>query len=235
MDSRDLFPAPEQDPPAAAALYLSTLDHEGHYSAVELQQAIARAQRTIGPPADLSALYRQSFQGASAFEHDVRARRRSWALRMTRHLDLTLDDRRPVAAVAPAWAAWEEPVIPSSEIAPRTPAPSPAQPADPESYLRARQPAALRELRAARRRPALIAATVLAAHMTGVVLANEAPDLMAIDWAGPLNIGLTLVLAQVTFTGWAVLWYVRYAKSSLEPLVKRHSAAIPHQHQESDR
>ncbi|WP_050800015.1 DUF485 domain-containing protein [Streptomyces himastatinicus] len=87
---------------------------------------------------------------------------------------------------------------------------------------------ALRDLRAVRRRPAQIAAAVVGAQMAGVILANEAPGVMAITWAGPLNIGLTLVLAQLAFTGWAVLWYVRYARRCVEPVVERHSASFPH-------
>ncbi|MFE7655154.1 DUF485 domain-containing protein [Streptomyces bottropensis] len=140
---------------------------------------------------------------------------------------LALDDGRPVAAAAPAWASWEEPVTASSEM-PRLPAQSSPHHADPESHLGSIQTTALRELRAARRRPAQVATAVVAAQMVGVILANEAPGVMAIAWAGPLNVGLSLVLTQVACTGWAVLWYTRYARSSLEPLVKRHHASFPH-------
>lgn len=144
---------------------------------------------------------------------------------MARHL--ALDDGRPADAEPPAWAAWEEPVTASS-AAPHTPSPSPSHHAAPQSYPGPRQTTALRELRAARRRPAQVATAVVVARMSGVVLANEAPGVMAIAWAGPLNIGLALVLAQVVFTGWAVLWYARYAGRRLEPLVKRHRASFPH-------
>ncbi|MFD9122368.1 DUF485 domain-containing protein [Streptomyces bottropensis] len=222
MNSRDL--SPDQDPPAAAALYLSALDHEDQHSTGELRQAISRAHSAVGPT-DPSELYWQSMQGFGTYEHDVRARRRSWALRMARRL--ALDDGRPVAAAAPAWASWEEPVTASSEM-PRLPAQSSPHHADPESHLGSIQATALRELRAARRRPAQVATAVVAAQMVGVILANEAPGVMAIAWAGPLNVGLSLVLTQVACTGWAVLWYTRYARSSLEPLVKRHHASFPH-------
>ncbi|WP_162931270.1 DUF485 domain-containing protein [Streptomyces sporangiiformans] len=84
----------------------------------------------------------------------------------------------------------------------------------------------LRELRAARRRPARVAVAVVGAQMAGVVLANEAPGLMAVSWAGPLNLGLTLVLVQVVITGSAVLWYTRYARNSLDPMAARHSASF---------
>ncbi|MDX3638332.1 DUF485 domain-containing protein [Streptomyces sp. MB09-02B] len=223
MDSRDLFS--DQDPPAAAALYLSALDHEQHYSAAELWQAVFRAQAAAGRPAELSQLYRQSTLGADASEYDVRARR-SWALDMARHL--TLDGGRPADAEPHAWAAaWEEPAAAPSG-APHTPSPSPSHHPAPQSYAGSRQTTALRELRTARRRPARVAAAVVVAQMSGVVLANEAPGVMAIAWAGPLNIGLGLVLAQVVLTGWAILWYARYAGRRLEPLVKRHHASFPH-------
>jgi hypothetical protein len=195
MDSRDLPPG--QDPPAAAALYISALDHEHQYSAVELWNALSRVQATIDEPAALSELYRQSVQGASTpDEHDVCTSRRDWALRMAWHL--ALDDGRSGTA------------------------------ASLESLPDSRQTRALRDLRAVRRRPAQIAAAVVGAQMAGVILANETPGVMAITWAGPLNIGLTLVLAQLAFTGWAVLWYVRYARRCVEPVVKRHSASFPH-------
>ncbi|MBE1602525.1 DUF485 domain-containing protein [Streptomyces stelliscabiei] len=224
MDSRDLFS--DQDPPAAAALYLSALDHEQHYSAAELRQAVSRAQAaTGGRPAELARLYRQSTLGADASEYDVRAGRRSWALDMARHL--ALDEGRPADAEPPAWAAWEEPVT-AFLAAPHTPSASSSRHAAPPSYPGPRQTTALRELRAARRRPARVAAAVVIAQMAGVVLANEAPGVMATAWAGPLNIGLTLVLAQVVCTGWAVLWYARYARRRLEPLVERHRASFPH-------
>ncbi|MBD9726544.1 DUF485 domain-containing protein [Streptomyces caniscabiei] len=225
MDSRDLFS--DQDPPAAAALYLSALDHEQHYSAAELWQAVFRAQTAAGRPAELTQLYRQSTLGADASEYDVRARRRNWALDKARHL--ALDDGRPADAEPPAWSAWEEPA-PASSATPHTPSPSPSSSPHPaqQSYPGPRQTIALRELRAARRRPAQVAAAVVVAQMSGVVLANEAPGVMAVAWAGPVNVGLGLVLAQVAFTGWAVLWYVRYARRRLEPLVQRHRASFPH-------
>ncbi|WP_217240142.1 DUF485 domain-containing protein [Streptomyces sp. AC555_RSS877] len=231
MDSRDRFP--DHDPPATAALYLSALSHDHHYSAAELRQAVSRAHVAFGGPAELPELYRQSMQGADNSEHDVRVRRRSWALRMARHL--ALDDGRPAAA-APEWAARPKPVTAASEFPPRMPAPFPSPYASHQADIESfglRQTTALRELRAARRRPAQVAAAVVAAQMAGVILANEAPGVMASVWAGPLNIGLTLVLVQVAFTGWAVLWYSRYAARSLEPLVKRHRASFPHL--ESDR
>jgi hypothetical protein len=217
MDSRGYHP--DQDPPEAAALYLSALDHEHPYSEAELRHAIARAGAAVGRQDALAELYLQSVQGAGTDEYDVRARRRDWALRMARHLD-SPDGSRPVAAAtAPAWATWEEPVAawPGTGAEPSLdPGPGPGR-AD-----------ALRELRTARRRPARIAAAVVGAQMAGVVLANEAPGFMATAWAGPLNVGLTLVVAQVVFTGWGVLWYVRHAGTSVEPLVRRHSASLPH-------
>lgn len=221
MDSRTPFT--DQDPPAAAALYLSALDHDHLYSDAELRQAVSRASAAVGQRAALLDLYRRSVQGAPTTDMDVRARRRSWALRTALHLGL--DDGRS-SGTAPAWAAWEEPVMASSESPPRGYEASPSVPAAPEAFPGRRQTVTLRELRAARRRPARVAAAVLGAQMTGVVLANEAPGVMAVSLAGPLNIGLTLVLVQLAITGWAVLWYSRYARNTLEPLAERHNAPL---------
>ncbi|TPQ18470.1 hypothetical protein [Streptomyces sporangiiformans] len=127
MDSRTPFP--DQDPPAAAALYLSALDHEHLYSDAELRQAVSRAHAAVGQPAALLDLYRRSVQEAHTAELDVRAQRRSWALRMARHLGL--DDDRPLAAApARARAAWEEPVMAFSELPPRRYETSPSDQGD---------------------------------------------------------------------------------------------------------
>ncbi|MBA4866920.1 DUF485 domain-containing protein [Streptomyces sp. PSKA54] len=227
MDSLDLHP--DQDPPAAAALYLSTLDHQHHHSNAELRQAMSHTYAAFDQPVALLDVYRRSVQGAHAVEYDIRAKRRSWALRMARHLAME-DGRHPAAPPTPA--AWEEPVAALSEPSPRTYATSPSDQADPSSVAKQvpfpdpRQTAALRELRAAGRRPAQVAAAVVGAQMAGVILANETPGFMALSLAGPLNIGLTLVLVQLVLTGWAVLWYVRYARNSLEPTVERHSGSF---------
>jgi len=112
-------------------------------------------------------------------------------------------------------------------------APPPRMPTTPPSGQAEARPApvagrttTLRELRAARRRPAWVAAMVVGAQMAGVVLANEAHGLMAVSWAGPLNIGLTLVLVQLVITGLAVLWHTRYARNSLDPMAERHSTSF---------
>jgi hypothetical protein len=231
MDSRDLFP--DQDPPTAAALFLSALDHEHLYSAAELRRAISRAYAAFDRPAALLDLYRRSVHGADAAEHEVRAERRSWALSMAARL--ARDDGRPLAASptpTPTPTAWEKPVTALSEPPAFDYAPSadvsPSHEADPGAFPRPRQTTALRELRAARRRPAQVTAAVLGVQIADVCLANEAPGFMAYSWAGPLNIGLTLVLVQLVITGWAVVWYARYARNSLEPMVERHSASFAH-------
>ncbi|MFI2350704.1 DUF485 domain-containing protein [Streptomyces sp. NPDC019443] len=227
MESRDLFP--DQDPPTAAALYLSALDHEHLYSAAELRRAISRAYAAFDRPAALLDLYRRSVHGADAAEHEVRAERRSWALSMASRL--ARDDDRPLAA-SPTPAAWGNPVTAVSEPPAFDYASSadvsPSHQAEPGAFPRPRQPTALRELRTARRRPAQVTTAVLGVQIADVCLANEAPGFMAYSWAGPLNIGLTLVLVQLVITGWAVVWYARYARNSLEPMVERHSASFAH-------
>ncbi|WP_367318836.1 DUF485 domain-containing protein [Streptomyces sp. HUAS ZL42] len=222
MDSRTRFP--DQDPPAAAALYLSALDHERPYSTAELRHAVSRTFTAVTQPAALLDLYQRSVQGAhTAAELEVRARRRSWALHMARHL--ALNDDRPLAAAA-ARPAWEESVTAFSEPPPRMHATSPSDQAGPGHSPATSRTTTLRELRAARRRPAEVAAAVVGAQMAGVVAANEAPGLLAVSWAGPLNIGLTLVLVQLVITGLAVLWHTRYARNSLDPMAERHSTSF---------
>ncbi|MFE7274214.1 DUF485 domain-containing protein [Streptomyces sp. NPDC057623] len=227
MDTLALFPlSPDQDPPAVAALYLSALDHERLYSASELRQAVSRAYAAVDQPSALLELYLRSVQASPTAAPDVRAARRSWALRMVRHL--ALDDGRPRAASA-GQPAWAEPPVAHSEPAPRIRATSPSGPAGPApSPTPAPTPGrtvTLRELRAARRRPALVTVAVVGAQMAGVVLANEAPGLMAVSWAGPLNVGLTLVLAQLVITGSAVLWYTRHARNSPKPVTAQHGSS----------
>ncbi|MGI5399378.1 DUF485 domain-containing protein [Streptomyces sp. CA-135486] len=227
MDSRD--PLPDQDPPTAAALYLSALDHEDFYSAAELRLAISRACAAFDREAALLDRYRLSVRGANTAERDVRAERRSWALRTAARLARD-DDRSQAVSSTPA--AWEQPVTALSEPSTFAYAPSadvsPSRRADPGAFPGPRPTTALRELRAARRRPAQVAAAVIGVQTADVCLANEAPGFMAYSWAGPLNIGLTLVLLQLVITGGAVVWYARYARNSLEPMVERHSASFAH-------
>jgi hypothetical protein len=85
--------------------------------------------------------------------------------------------------------------------------------------------AALGTLRAARGRPARIATAVVGGQLCAVVLATEAPSVMGVTVAGPLNVGLALVLVQLGLAAWTLVWYGRYGKKELDPLVARHVAA----------
>ncbi|NBM21106.1 DUF485 domain-containing protein, partial [Streptomyces sp. GC420] len=77
---------------------------------------------------------------------------------------------------------------------------------------------ALSRLRAARGRPVFtVAAAVVALYLLNTMLAGEARDFMAVRLAGPLNIGLALSLLQCATTGWAVWWYGRHARTSIDP------------------
>ncbi|MFE9772025.1 DUF485 domain-containing protein [Streptomyces sp. NPDC005931] len=79
------------------------------------------------------------------------------------------------------------------------------------------EPALLR-LRKARGRPVFtVAGAVVVFSLVNALLAGEARDVMGVRLAGPLNIGLALSLLQCATTGWAVWWYGRHARTSIDP------------------
>lgn len=76
----------------------------------------------------------------------------------------------------------------------------------------------LQRLRAARRRPVFaVAGAVVALYVLNALLAGEARGFMAVQVAGPLNIGLILSLIQCVTTVLAVWWYTRHARTFLDP------------------
>ena len=83
---------------------------------------------------------------------------------------------------------------------------------------------ALQTLRAARRPPAWVAGAVVGGQVCAMGLAAEVPSFMGISIVGPVNVGLALVLVQLGIVTWAVLWYGRYGKDTLDPLMERHAA-----------
>ncbi|MER5219244.1 DUF485 domain-containing protein [Streptomyces flaveus] len=84
--------------------------------------------------------------------------------------------------------------------------------------------AVLDTLRAARRRPARVAASVAGVQLLAVGLAAEAPGVMGVTIVGPLNLGLTLVLVQLGLTAWAMVWYGRYGRNEIDRLAARYDA-----------
>ncbi|MFR9797893.1 DUF485 domain-containing protein [Streptomyces sp. MS06] len=106
-------------------------------------------------------------------------------------------------APSPSFPPWERAVR-------RTPFPSPLE--------QLQDDPALSRLREARGRPVLtVAGALVALFLLSGVLAGEARDFMAVHLAGPLNIGLALSLLQCATTGWAVWWYGRHARTSIDP------------------
>ncbi|MEV0186750.1 DUF485 domain-containing protein [Streptomyces sp. NPDC050625] len=71
---------------------------------------------------------------------------------------------------------------------------------------------------AARRRPVFtVIGAVVSLYLLDALLAGVAPGLMAMHLAGLLNVALALNLLQYGTSAWAVWWYVRYARSVLDP------------------
>lgn len=90
--------------------------------------------------------------------------------------------------------------------------------------------AALNVLRTARRRAVRVAALVVGGQLCTVAVAAEAPRVMSVALAGPLNVGFFVVLLQLGFAAWAVVWYGRYGRNELDPLARRYRASSgPHE------
>jgi hypothetical protein len=84
MHAQDHFV--DLDPPAAAALYLSVLDHRSWHSEEELQWAVERIRTDFDALATLMLLYRRTVLEAAAADGHDPAERRAWALRMAADL-----------------------------------------------------------------------------------------------------------------------------------------------------
>jgi uncharacterized membrane protein (DUF485 family) len=95
----------------------------------------------------------------------------------------------------------------------------PQHAADPPLFAELQALPDVRELRAARRGPVLRAAgSVLGLYVLNALLANEARGLMALPLPGVVNVGLALGLLQCGAAIWATQWYVRYARTEIDPL-----------------
>ncbi|MFF9815314.1 DUF485 domain-containing protein [Streptomyces sp. NPDC014006] len=60
--------------------------------------------------------------------------------------------------------------------------------------------------------------SALGSFVVYVVLSCYAPDLMGSKIAGELSLGMTLGVLQLVVTFWAVFWYGRSARRSVDPL-----------------
>ncbi|POX46407.1 DUF485 domain-containing protein [Streptomyces sp. Ru71] len=96
-------------------------------------------------------------------------------------------------------------------------APAPWQaPHGPETPRRDDGLAALRSAYRVLRRVSTLAA--LGSFVLYVVLSCGAPDLMGSRIAGELSLGMALGVLQLVVTFWAVFWYGRSARRSVDPL-----------------
>ncbi|RSM87090.1 hypothetical protein DMH25_42755 [Streptomyces sp. WAC 01325] len=84
----------------------------------------------------------------------------------------------------------------------------------------------LKTLRTARKRSSRVAATVIGAQLSTVVLAAEVPGIMSHPIVDPFNVGLFLILMQIGFTACVIIWYGRYAKKRLDPASLRFAAEL---------
>ncbi|MFJ9821418.1 DUF485 domain-containing protein [Streptomyces sp. NPDC101151] len=87
---------------------------------------------------------------------------------------------------------------------------------------------AARQLRAARRLPVRITLLLLAVHAVIVLLAAPARAVLAQPLAGPFNVGLGLLLAQLCMTAGVAVWYGRYARAAIDPLTEDRESSLPH-------
>lgn len=88
----------------------------------------------------------------------------------------------------------------------------------------------LGRLRTARRRAVFRGTGAVAAlYLLDALLANGAPDFMAEEVAGPLNIGLALGLLQCGTTAWVAWWYGHHARTFLDPEAERLRALFERQ------
>lgn len=69
---------------------------------------------------------------------------------------------------------------------------------------------------------------VLCWYFLFVILATFFPDLMAVSVFGKLNLGLCLGLLQFVSTFAVTTWYLRWARSSFDPMVDRLRERLEH-------
>ena len=85
-----------------------------------------------------------------------------------------------------------------------------------------------RQLRASRRKPVRICLVVLAVHVLIAILGSHAEALLALPLAGPFNVGLGLLMAQLCMTAGVAVWYGRYARAAIDPVTEDHEFSLSH-------
>ena len=179
---------PQQDPLAVLVLYLSRLDHRCLYSDDQLFRAMNDCYASFGGPDELSLRYVRLLSSRGTEARALRERR-VWASRVAADL------------------ARRHPGVHPLHVVPGT---------TPEDAHAATGVA--RRARDARRRALLAGIPVVALYVLIIGSANAGRDFMALPVAGPLNVGLSLGLLQLVVVAACVLWYGRYAETSLGTL-----------------
>jgi uncharacterized membrane protein (DUF485 family) len=185
---------PQQDPLTVVVLYLSRLDHTGQYSDTQLLRAMNDCFAAFGGPDELSLRYVQALRSGDAGAR-AHSARRAWALRVAADLAL----RHP--GVLPAPGAPPVPVVPGTT------------PEDAHAPMRV-----ARRAGDGHRRALLAGIPVVALYVLIIGSATGARGFMSLPVAGPLNVGLSLGLLQLVVVAAFVLWYGRYAATSLDTL-----------------
>jgi len=180
--------SPQHDPLAVVVLYLSRLDHRSLYSDDQLLRAMNDCYASFGGRDDLSLRYVRLLSSRDTEAHALRERR-VWASRVAADL------------------ARRHPSVHSVPVAPGT-----------TSRDAHAMTGAARRARDARRRALLAGVPVVALYVLIIVSANAGRGFMALSVAGPLNVGLSLGLLQLVVVAACVLWYGRYADTSLDTL-----------------
>lgn len=187
---------PQQDPLAVVVLYLSRLDHRSPYSDEQLFRAMNDCYASFGGPDDLSLRYVRLLNSGDTEAHALRERR-AWASRVAADL------------------ARRHPGIHSVPVAPGT-----------TSNDAHAATGVARRAHDARRRALLAGVPVVALYVLIIVSANAGRDFMALSVAGPLNAGLSLGLLQLVVVAVCVLWYGRYAETSLDTLPESSGTSV---------
>lgn len=187
---------PQQDPLAVVVLYLSRLDHRSLYPDDQMLRAMNDCYASFRGPDDLSLGYVRLLSSGDTEAHALRERR-EWASRVAADL------------------ARRHPSVLSVPVAPGTTS------TDAHAVT-----GVARRAREARRRALLAGVPVVALYVLIIVSANAGRDFMALSVAGPLNVGLSLGLLQLVVVAACVLWYGRYAATSLDTLPESSGTSV---------
>lgn len=81
-------------------------------------------------------------------------------------------------------------------------------------------------VRAASRRPLIVAAGAVVTQMIVGLLTNAAPRVMHFKLISVLTIGLLLTLLQLGVAALVIAWHVRYTKAVRDPLARSYALSV---------